>query len=320
MPLKVLISTSSFGTYDPEPLEALKRYGIEVIINPTGRTLKPDELIDLANGCYGVIAGTETYDRAVLSRFRDLKIISRCGAGLDGIDMKAAEERGIRIVSTPFGPTQAVAELTMGLILNLIRQVELCDAELKQGRWTKEMGFLIGELKFGILGLGKIGKRVATLLRAFDATVIACDITPQHAWAMANNVTLKDRARVIEESDVLCVHLPFEKSLHHLIGKQEIAMMKSGSFLINTSRGGLIDEEALYHALTSKHLRGAAIDTFENEPYQGPLRELENVILTPHIGSYARAGRITMERGSVENLLLALREDKLISDDGRVRV
>jgi D-3-phosphoglycerate dehydrogenase len=311
-PIKVFISTSSFGKYDPEPLELLKRNGFEILTNTTGRTLKSEEIVSMARGCYAIIAGTEIYDRATLSRCDGLKIISRCGAGLDGIDFAAAKDLGIDILSTPRGPTQAVAELTLGLILNLIRQVELCDAELKRGRWTKEMGFLIGELKFGIIGLGKIGKRVAELLRAFDATVIGTDLLPDQSWALSNQVTLKERAAVISESDVLCLHLPYEPALHHLIGAAQIASMKSGSFLINTSRGGLIDEAAMLEALRTKHLRGAAIDTFEAEPYVGPLRQLENVILTPHIGSYARGGRVNMERESVENVLQAMRNLKLL--------
>ena len=174
------------------------------------------------------------------------------------------------------------------------------------------MGSLVSELTIGILGLGRIGKRVATILRAFEATVIACDVQPDRAWAAGQGVAFKTREALLKESDVLCLHVPYVPALHHLIGRREFAMMKSGSYLINTSRGGLVDEEELYRALQSGHLAGAALDTFEREPYTGPLRELDNVILTPHMGSYARAARTQMERQAVEYLVDELKRLKVL--------
>lgn len=311
--MKILIATTSFGEYSTAPLELLKVSGIDVKRNHLGRTLTAEEAVELGDGCIGIIAGTERYTREALSKFAHLKVISRCGAGLDTIDLDAVRQMGIAVESTPYGPTQAVAELTVGLILNLIRHVSLLSARLKQGIWEKQMGFLVGEMKIGILGLGRIGRRLAELLRAFDAAVVGCDIKPDHKWAADNSVTITDRENVIRSSDVLCLHLPYEKGLHHLIGKSELAMMKLGSYLVNPSRGGLVDEDALYHSLKSGHLRGAALDTFEREPYRGPLRELDNVILTPHIGSYGKAGRVNMERESVDNLISALRRMNLLS-------
>lgn len=315
MPVKVLISTTLFGQYDPGPLEELRRVGLEPILNPLGRTLRNGEVLQYADGCPGIIAGTEKYSAEVLSKLSDLKVISRCGAGLDGIDLEAAKELGVTVAFTPYGPTQAVAELTVGLILNLIRHVQVSNAQMKEGVWQKQMGFLVSELTTGIMGLGKIGKRVATLLKAFDATVIGSDIKPDREWAAAHAVTLRNPMEILRESDILCVHLPYEKDLHHMIGRNELAMMKRGSYLVNTSRGGLIDEDALYQGLKSGHLSGAALDTFEREPYAGALRELDNVILTPHIGSYARAGRIRMEREAVENLIIELRRLKLLEEE-----
>jgi D-3-phosphoglycerate dehydrogenase len=272
------------------------------------RGLKEKEIIEFAGGCSGIIAGTERYSHEVLAELRELRIISRCGVGLDTIDLEAAADLGIAVTATPNGPTQAVAELTLALILNLIRHVEISSIALKRGSWKKCMGFLLGELTVGIMGLGRIGKRLASLLKTFDAAIIGYDIEPDREWAAAAGVRVVNRDEVLRESDVLCLHLPYEKRLHHLIGSREIATMKPGSFLVNTSRGGLVDEEALRAALASGRLAGAAIDTFEQEPYSGPLRELESVILTPHIGSYARAGRIRMERESVQNILAGLFE------------
>lgn len=318
MPVKILIGTTSFGRYEPQALELLTRKEIEPILNPLGRTLRDEEILCYASGCAGIIAGTERYTRETFEKLADLRVISRCGAGMDGIDLAAAQQRGIAVVSTPDGPTQAVAELTVGLLLNLIRHMGQAHAQLKRGVWEKPMGVLVSELTIGILGLGRIGKRVAAILRAFDATVIGCDLHPDYDWAAAHGVALKTREELLKESDVVCLHVPYGPELHHMIGTRELAMMRPGSYLINTSRGGLIDEEALYQALTSDHLGGAALDTFEQEPYTGPLRELEHVILTPHIGSYARAARMQMERQAVENLLDELQRLNVLDGPRRV--
>jgi D-3-phosphoglycerate dehydrogenase len=303
---KVFIATTSFGEHDPAPLEILKQRRLEPLRNPLRRSLKENEILEFARGCAGIIAGTERYDREVLCELRDLKIISRCGVGLDTIDLQAAMDLGIAVASTPYGPTEAVAELTVGLILNLIRRVENSSVALKRGCWEKHMGFLMRELTIGIIGLGRIGRRVAALLKGFNASVLGDDIQPDREWAAAQGVRLVDRGEVLKKSDVVSLHVPYEQRLHHLIGPREIEMMKPNSYLINTSRGGLVEEGALCAALKAGRLAGAAIDTFEQEPYGGPLRALDNVILTPHIGSYARAGRIKMERESVENILAKL--------------
>lgn len=310
--MKVFVSTSSFCEYNGQPVEALKKVGLEPVLNSLRRTLKTDEILAYANDCVGIIAGTENYGQELLSRLPRLRVISRCGAGLDSIDVEAAKEAGITVVNTPYGPTQAVAELTVALILNLIRHVESSSTNLKRGAWTKQMGFLISEVKIGILGLGKVGKRVTELLRAFDANVMGCDNAPNYGWAKSNSVSIESHELLIKESDVFSLHLPYQKELNPLLGEKQLALMKPGSYLINTSRGRLIDEKALYLALKAGHLGGAAIDVFEREPYDGPLRELDNVILTPHIGSYARAGRIRMEQESVENLITEFQRLKLL--------
>lgn len=310
--MRILITTNSFGVYSKDPLEVLTRAGVEIRLNPFGSKITPEEIVELADGCVGIIAGTERYSAETLAKLRHLKVISRCGGGLDGIDLEAAGRQGIVVTSTPYGPTQAVAELTLGIILNLIRHVALSTAEMRQGKWKKHMGFLLSELTIGIVGLGRIGKRLATSLRALDAQVVGYDIKPDISWAKDHQVEVVTFDEVLRRGDVICLHLPYTKEFHYMIGKSELARMKQGSFLVNTSRGGIVEEQALYSALKSGYLQGAALDTFEQEPYEGPLRELDNVILTPHIGSYARASRITMEQESVANLIGELQQQNIL--------
>ncbi|MBI4342269.1 MAG: phosphoglycerate dehydrogenase [Candidatus Omnitrophica bacterium] len=307
----VLIATSTFGALDPQPLERLRRAGMTVRTNTLGRSLRPEELIAQAQGCAGIIAGIERYDQTVLEHLPQLRVISRVGAGVDGIDHEAARARGIVVASTPDAVSPAVAELTVGLLLDLIRAISASDAQVRRGRWEKRMGRLASELTVGLIGLGRIGRRVAALLGEFGARVIGCDVRPDPAWAKEHGVALRERDALLAESDVVTLHVPYEPLLHHAIGARELGLMKRGSFLINTSRGGLVDETALAQALASGHLAGAALDVFEQEPYEGPLCGMDQVILTPHIGSYARQARIEMERQAVEHLLVALNSVQL---------
>ena len=302
----VLIATSTFGALDAQPLERLRRAGITVRTNALGRTLRSEELIAQAQGCAGIIAGTERYDRTVLEHLPQLRVISRVGSGVDGIDHEAARARGIVVASTPDAVSPAVAELTVGLLLDLIRAISASSTQVRRGRWEKRMGRLVGELTIGLVGLGRIGQRVAVLLGGFGARLIGCDTRPDPAWAKEHGLVLKDRDALLASCDVVSLHVPYEPSLHHTIGARELGFMPRGSFLINTSRGGLVDEAALAQALASGHLAGAALDTFEQEPYEGPLRGMDQAILTPHIGSYARQARLEMERQAVDHLLAAL--------------
>jgi len=316
-PMEILIATSSFGKHSAEPLDLLKSNGLDIKTNPLERPLTEEEVVRLAGGCVGIIAGTEPYSESNLSRLPQLKTISRCGVGLDGIDLDTTRKMGISVTYTPEAPTQAVAELTLGLILGLVRHIGSSNVQIKKGAWKKQMGRLLEELCIGVIGLGRIGRRVAGLLRGLDVRVIGCDIQPDHSWAHRNGVGIVGKEEVLRESDVLCLHLPYSKEAHHLIGENEMKIMKAGSFLVNASRGGLVDEDALYYALKSGQLAGAALDTFEREPYEGPLRELENVILTPHIGSYARAGRIKMEIEAAQNLLRELARLDAVAAEGK---
>jgi D-3-phosphoglycerate dehydrogenase len=308
--LKVFISTTSFAEYDKKPLELLRSAGFEVILNPYKRKLKPEEIVALASDCDGIIAGVEQITEEVLRSLPKLKAISRCGVGLDNVDLEAAEKRGILISNTPNAPSQAVAELTIALILNLLRKVSLSDRRVRNGQWKKEMGQLISGKTVGIIGLGRIGKRVAELLKSFEVKILASEPNPDKKWVRKNKINLVSMDELLKESDIVTLHIPYTEQNRNLINSERLKIMKRGAILINTSRGGLIDEMALYQALKSGHLGGAALDVTEVEPYQGPLTELDNVIITPHIGSYAVEARIQMETEAAMNLIRMLKEGK----------
>lgn len=298
---KVAITTTSFGEHDQSALDLLRDNEFEVVKNGFRRTLTKDEIPALCGGCIGIIAGTEVYDSDTLKKLGGLKVISRVGAGMDSIDIKAANELGIGVVSTPFGPVNAVAELTIGLILNLLRKISLMDRDVHSGKWKKNMGNLLCGKRVGIIGYGRIGQKVAELLAA-----LGCEIS-------YHDPAIKDKAgkyrpmqltELLEWADIITIHVSGKAQI---IGDGELKRMKKGAWLINVSRGGTVDEEALYSPLKDGRLSGAALDVFGEEPYKGPLKELDNVILTPHIGSYAMESRIKMEREAVENLLKGLK-------------
>lgn len=273
--------------------------------------MKEEELVGLGRNCEGVIAGTEKYTEGIFRDLPKLCVISRCGVGTDSIDKEAAGRRNVIVKTTPDAPTEAVAELTLSFILMLLRRVCAMNNNVKVGIWKKEMGALLTGKTVGVIGLGRIGKKVVELLNPFRCTVLAYDAAPDERWAKANDVRFVDLETLLKTSDVISIHISHEgESSHNFINSERFKLMKRGAILINTSRGGLIDEEALYKAVKEGRLGGAALDTMEKEPYIGSLRELENVVLTPHIGSYALESRIKMENESVKNLLDALGDKK----------
>jgi len=302
---RVLISTSSFGAADASPLARLEQAGIDVSLNPYGRVLTEEEIASLVADVDGLIAGTEPLSDRVLAGAERLRVISRVGVGLERIDLEAAERRGVRVFITPDALTDAVAELTVGAMLTLLRGIHEMSAKLHAGRWEKQMGQLLRGKTVGIVGLGRIGKAVALLLEPFGVRRIARDAEPDHEWAAANGVEFMSLRELLGEAEIVTVHASGREAL---IGADELALLRPGAFVMNAARGGLVDEGALHDALVSGRLAGCYLDTFDREPYDGPLRDLPTALLTPHVGSYAREARARMELEAVDNLLLGLRD------------
>jgi len=309
---RILVTTSAFCKDNASPLDLLQEAGCEAIINPYGRRLTEDELLALLAEVepVGVIAGVEPITARVLQQAKGLRAISRCGAGLENVDIDAAARLGITVTNTPDAPTEAVAELTLALILDLLRRVSFLDRELRKGNWMKETGTLLAGKKVGIVGLGRIGKRVAEMLSGLGAIIAGTDVQPDYEWLRKNRVPLLGLHELLKQSEIVCLHVSYTAGCRHLIGRKEMEAMPEGACLVNVSRGEVIDHDVLYSMLTSRHLSGAALDVFDREPYTGPLTKLDNVVLTPHIGSYAREARLKMETQAVENLLRALNPAK----------
>jgi D-3-phosphoglycerate dehydrogenase / 2-oxoglutarate reductase len=303
---KVLVSPSSFGQCGLEPIELLKERGYQIIMNPYGRKLAENEVIELAKDCVGIVAGVEPLTARVLAELKQLRCISRVGVGMDSIDHTYAEINGIQVVNTPDGPTRAVAEMSIALMFSLIRKIPQADSNIRKGIWKKEIGNYLFNKTIGIIGLGRIGKLVAEMYSMLGNQVIGFDLKPNKQWAKQKSVQLADMNDLLSLSDIVSLHVPANKEKSAIIGAAELSKMKSHSFLINASRGGVVDETALYKELRDGRLAGAAVDVFDHEPYQGPLTKLNNTILTPHLGSYAAEGKLQMEIQAVNNLLLNL--------------
>jgi D-3-phosphoglycerate dehydrogenase / 2-oxoglutarate reductase len=298
----IAITTSSFGKESGEPLEMLRAAGCTLILNPHGRKLTKPETVELVREADGLIAGTETLDREVLTQLPKLRVISRVGTAVDNVDQVCAAERCIPVFNTPDGPTDGVAELTLAGLLALLRRVPQADASIRRGEFVKPMGRLLRGKTVAIVGLGRIGKALAKLLQPFAVTLLAVDPVRDEKFASQYNVRYVSLEEALPLADVISLHLAGSPK-NPILGEAQLAKMKTGAVLVNVARGGWIDENALLSALQSGKLGGAYLDVFAAEPYKGPLAGLENVVLTSHIGSYALECRIGMEVDAAQKVI-----------------
>lgn len=293
---KVLLGPSSFAALDKAPLQKLYQAGFEVVDNPYKRRLTKEELLELLPGVSGLIAGLEPLDREVLTKSA-LKVISRCGSGLSNVDIEVAKELGIIVKNTPQGPVIAVAELTIGCLLALLRHVSQMDYDLHNKKWTKKIGRQLFGMQVAVIGYGNIGRAVGERLSALGVKVLVVD--PQ----LPNSFELE---AALKQADVVSLHSSGEECL---LGEAQFRLMKKGSYLLNAARGSLVDEAALVAAIEEGRIAGAWVDTFKQEPYIGPLTRFSQVILTPHVGSYTLECRRGMEMEAVKNLIQGLNGD-----------
>lgn len=309
---KILITTSSFVVQNNRYVDLLESQGFEIICNPYGRRLTESEVLNLLkDDVIGMIAGVEPLTRKVLQNAPCLKVVSRCGIGMDSVDLCACSEIGTWVCNTPDAPTMAVAEITVAIMLDLLRNVSQVDRNIRSGNWKPLMGNLLSCQTIGIIGYGRIGKKVCQILRSFGSNLLVHDKQDVIPEPPMDVVCLDE---LLSSSDIVSLHVPYEPATHHLIDRDRISSMKTGALLLNVSRGGLIEEDELYAALKSGKLAGAGLDAFEQEPYRGPLTELPQVVLTAHMGSYAKECRIQMEREAAANLVQGLIAQGIIDE------
>ncbi len=304
--MRVLLAGYPFGACDPQSRILLQEAGVELVPNPYRRRLKAGEVNELLSDIDAVIAGTEPYNAETLENANRLKAICRIGIGLDSVDLDCCKSRGITVTYTPEAPSDGVAELTLANILNLLRRIHQSDRSVREGAWNRWIGRLVREVTIGVLGVGRIGGRVINLLQPFQATILANDVDPTVYGQALPNVEWVDADALFQRSDLVTVHIPLTEANRQFVNRRRLALMKTGAMLVNTSRGPILDEEALTDAVRQGHLGGAALDVFEEEPYTGPLTRCENVVLTAHIAASARMSRIRMEMGAAEDCVRVL--------------
>lgn len=304
----ILITTSSFAADAGTRIlvKDLEKSGLKIVLNPFGRKLTREEAGKLLaeTDPVGMIAGVENLSGAVLKNGASLKVISRCGIDVANVDASFAAKIGIRVFSTPEAPTAAVAELTVGLMIDLIRKISQTDRSIRRGEWPRSMGRLLGEMTVGIIGCGRIGMKVASYLGVFGCRMLGFDVSEKKSSA----VKMVGMDELLKGSDIVTFHVPMTKDNAGMVDDKFIAKMKDKSYIVNTARGGIINEASLVKGLSDGKIAGAALDTFLTEPYTGALTGFENVIMTSHIGSYAMEARTRMENESIDNLIKGLKE------------
>ncbi len=305
----ILVTLSTFAAHSDGPRRLLEESEFVYRLNSHARRMKPTEVVAMGQNCQGLVAGVEEYDADTLAQLPRLRCISRCGVGVDNIDLEAVKRRGIAVLNTPDEPTIAVAELTLAIMLSLLRRLPQVNSLQHNRKWQRVIGSLLAEKMVGIIGLGRIGRRVVELVQTFDARVIGVEPYPDRVWAQAHAVELVDLPGLLARADIVSLHASSSADAPPLrLGAAELAQMKPGAWLINMARGDMVDDVALYDALESGRLSGAGLDVFLREPYRGPLCDSERAILFPHQATLTLETRVAMELRAVENLLGYLRE------------
>jgi len=309
---RALITTVPFAERYRLPLELLEAAGIEYTINPLGRKLVEAELVEMSADVDVLIAGTEPITERVLSAAKRLKLISRVGIGLDSVDLLGAQRRGISVAYTPDAPAPAVAELTVGLMLSLLRFIHVANLQMHGGKWCRHFGRRIAEVTLGVIGTGRIGTRVLRRIAAFGTPrVLANDLIPDPKLVPELKLEWVGKEEIYRHADLISLHVPLTVQTRNMIRRQELLAMKADALLINTSRGGIVNEHDLAEVMASGHLAGAAIDVFEHEPYRGPLADIERCLLTCHMGSMSVDCRTRMEIEATEEAVRFVRGEPL---------
>ncbi len=303
--MKILVTPTSLQPDKKSAeLEVLREFSNDLVFNPTGRPLTEEELIPLLQDCDGYVAGLDFITEKVIAACPKLKVISRYGVGYDRVDVEAATKHHVTVTNTPGVNSEAVGELAFALILSVARKIPYLNEDTRKGGWMRATGFECLGKKLCILGLGSIGKVVARCAKGFGMEVCAYDPYISEEYCKAHQIEVVSMEEGLAQADVVSLHLPLMDSTRHLIDKEMLEKMKDGVVLINTSRGGIIDEAAACEALKNKKLGGLGLDAFEAEPPKdSPLFEFDNVVVTPHTGAHTKEATQNMAKAAIRNLM-----------------
>jgi len=300
--MRIAVASLSFAGNASLREELTAKYP-QVTFTDSPTVLDGDDLVALLRGHDRAIVGLERVDDRVLSQLPELRVISKYGVGLDGLDVAAIARRGIRLGWTGGVNRRSVAELTLAFAIALLHRVPECETEMRQGRWHKRVGRQLTGKVVGIIGCGAVGQELVRLLAPFDCRILAHDIRDYAAFYAAHRVTPVDLDQLLIAADIVTLHVPLDASTTGMIGAAQLAEMRTGACLINTARGGLVDEDALADALEAGRLAGAACDVFAIEPAGNPrLAALPTFLGTPHIGGSTHEAQLAMGRAAIDGL------------------
>lgn len=309
-----LVLLSEWVNHAARELEPLGRFGFQLVNRAgPGESFDEGRLISALAGAWGVIAGSERYSRRVLEAVPTLRVIARTGVGYDAIDVDAANDLGMAVITTPGANAEAVADFTLALILACLRRTNDVDADVRSGRWrTRGPASDLFAATVGIVGFGKIGRAVARRLVGFDCRILVVEPFPDREACRALGVQLMTMEEMLPQVDVLSLHVPLGAETRHLIGESELQLMRKHAVLVNTSRGSVVDGAALAAALRKGVIAAAGLDVFEKEPLptNDELAKLPGVVLSGHIASFTN-GAIAAVMTAVVNSLIDMAEDRM---------
>lgn len=306
--LKVLVTARSFRKMQGDHWRVLQEAGYEIVTPKQDQPLKEAEMIPLVDEVDAILVGNDAMTERVIAAAPHLKVVSKHGVGVDNVDVPAATRAGVIVTNTPGANQVAVAEMAVALIMGLTRKLSYHDTVVKSGGWNRIIGTELAGKTVGLVGLGRIGKEVVLRLKGFMVKFLAYDVYQDNAFAVDNGVEFVTLDKLLAESDIVTLHAILTADTQFLIGEKELARMKPGAYLVNTARGGLIDEQALYRALKENRLAGAGLDVFADEPpANSPLLQLgDKVLLTPHLGAQTTETVLRMGRMAAENIVQVL--------------
>lgn len=299
-PTPVAVTSRSFSRHPVLRAELLQRYP-DTLFNDEGVSLRGENLVEFLRGREKAITALEPIDEELLCRLPELKVISKVGVGLDMVDLDAVERRGIQLAWSPGTNSRSVAELVVAMILSLLRHLSTLSREVREGRWRQPKGRLLSDKTIGVIGYGNVGRDLAELVAGFGCRVLAHDLRPLSD--LADHVHAASLEKLLREADVVSLHLSLNESTSRIMDAERLSLMKPTAILVNTARGGLVDEDALASLLHEGRLAGAGLDVLEHEPpVDSPLVGLDNALLTPHIGGSTEEAILAMGRAAIDGL------------------